>query len=232
VNEVGPPSWVARCGVTGGVLGVAAGLGQLVAGARIPEWTGAKADPLGLGLLTVALSTLALVCARGLRRGPRRPELRVVCGTGLLLPGALCFSTVGMLWYLPGTLLVVAGSAAVFGVGARELGRVLTTYGLRILISTLGGLTLLMVAGGSDRLTIVLGVIGGLALMAAPWVGRSSGRSLLLVLGVLPFALWTWWSLVPVVVAVLAGALAAIACRTEPPVRLVRPVRRSVGSRS
>jgi hypothetical protein len=102
-------SAAARLGLIGGSLGVIAGLVQATAGAHIPEWTGNKADPLALGLLTVLLSGLGVVCAAGLR-GPRSPSpaRRVVVGVGLLVPGGLCFSTVGALWYLPGILLLAA----------------------------------------------------------------------------------------------------------------------------
>jgi hypothetical protein len=39
-----------------GVLGILAGTVQATFGTRIPDWSGAKAEPVGLGVLTIALS--------------------------------------------------------------------------------------------------------------------------------------------------------------------------------
>ena len=39
---------------------------------------------------------------------PRRFGRRLVLGVGLLIPGLLCFTTVGRLWYLPGALITTA----------------------------------------------------------------------------------------------------------------------------
>ena len=43
-----------------------AGVAQMLVGARIPEWSGAKDEPLALGALTVALGVTALIGARSL----------------------------------------------------------------------------------------------------------------------------------------------------------------------
>src|SRR4029079_1281339 len=50
---------VAALGLTGAALGIVAGAVQATIGPRIPEWTGAKASPVALGLLTIGLSALA-----------------------------------------------------------------------------------------------------------------------------------------------------------------------------
>lgn len=54
----------------GAVLGMAAGVTQAFVGKRIPVWAGAKADPVALGILTLALCALALVGAVSLGHSP------------------------------------------------------------------------------------------------------------------------------------------------------------------
>ena len=101
----------AALGLTGSLLGVAAGLVQATLGARIPEWTGNKQAPVALGLLTVALSLLAALAAGLQYRTARSAGARAACAAGLIVPGLLCLSTVGRLWYVPAALLIVAGFA-------------------------------------------------------------------------------------------------------------------------
>ncbi|MGB8019740.1 MAG: hypothetical protein WCF04_00765 [Candidatus Nanopelagicales bacterium] len=105
-------------GLAGVALGVAAGLTQLVAGSTIPAWSGNKIDTVGLGITTIVLS---LVSGLGLwylglplPRWARRAVLLLV-----LACAAVCFTTVGRLWYVPGPLLVAAGLLA-FSAGASE----------------------------------------------------------------------------------------------------------------
>jgi hypothetical protein len=51
----GRHSIAARLGLAGSGLGLLAGLVQATVGSRIPDWTGAKLAPGGLGLLTIAV---------------------------------------------------------------------------------------------------------------------------------------------------------------------------------
>ncbi|MEC5182250.1 hypothetical protein [Arthrobacter sp. CG_A4] len=102
-----------RLGIAGAVLGLVAGAVQATAGARIPQWTGDKNSPLELGMLTVILSLVALLSALTLGRTPLSTPHRLAAATGLLIPGLLCFTTVGTLWYLPGGLLLAATALAV-----------------------------------------------------------------------------------------------------------------------
>ncbi|MFI5588391.1 hypothetical protein ACIA5G_25285 [Amycolatopsis sp. NPDC051758] len=201
----------ATLGLVGGSLGVLAGVLQATAGAHVPEWTGNKADPLALGVLTVLLSGLGVVCAAGLR-GPRSPSpaRRVAVGVGLLVPGGLCFSTVGALWYLPGTLLLAA-AVLVLGSGpGRETRQVVADNWLRGLLSVSGGFELLMAVSAGEPAIVAVGVLGGLALLIAPWTPAVRLRAVLLLIGTLPFAVLTWWSLVsplPAVVALVLGVI-------------------------
>ncbi|MEI6448805.1 MAG: hypothetical protein WCP98_02500 [Actinomycetes bacterium] len=100
---------VAGAGV---LLGLCAGLAQLFVGSSIPEWTGNKMDPAGLGLTTIVLSLVAAVALWQLRR-PVLVWARVTWVLVSVACAAVCFSTVGRLWYVPGTLLLVATLLAV-----------------------------------------------------------------------------------------------------------------------
>jgi hypothetical protein len=197
---------VARLGVAGAGLGVAAGAVQATVGGRIPEWTGAKAAPVPLGLLTVALSALAAFAAvRQLRPGLSL-RARAAYALGLAIPGLLCLTTVGRLWYLPAVLLVTAAVLCVerWSDTAAVLGR--DRY--RVLLSALGGCELLMAAGATPG-GMAVGGVGGSALIAAAWAFRTPrGVAAALVVGTLPFALVGWTVVVPVLVAVMAVALA------------------------
>lgn len=210
------PRWAFRLGLAGGALGVVAGVIQAAFGAEIPEWTGGKSNPVGLGLLTVVLSEVAVGCAVLLGREWSRPATRFACGAGLLLPGSLCFSTVGLLWYVPGALLLSATAVALLGDGPLALLQVLEEYGFGVLVSVLGGLEMLMAAGSLDPLIITFRGVGGLALAVAPWLPDREMRWLVAILGTVPFAVLAWESLVPVVLALLAAALATVAFQSDP----------------
>jgi hypothetical protein len=194
-------------GVTGGGVGILAGLVQTVAGSQIPDWSGAKADPRALGLLTVALSALALLAALrqarpGLTTGPRG-----LAALALLVPGLLCLTTVGRLWYLPGLLLVSAGVLTVHS--WTDTASVVRQNWLRCLLSGLGACQLLMAAGGTGGLAVV-GLVSGLALIgAALWPNPQRWALLgLIIIGTVPFGALAWTALVPVLVVLVATAVA------------------------
>ena len=96
----------------GVLLGICAGLVQLTLGATIPQWTGDKMDPAGLGLTTIVLSLVAAAALWQLRR-PLPAWARVACVLASVACAAVCFSTVGRLWYVPGPLLLLATALAV-----------------------------------------------------------------------------------------------------------------------
>lgn len=204
-----------RLGLLGGALGVVAGLVQAEVGDRIPDWSGAKADPVGLGVLTVLLSVVAVVSAQAVR-GPdaASPQRRLAAASGLLIPAALCASTVGRLWLLPGALLL---AAAVVAVGpARDVRPVVARLGLAALLSLLGGFELLMAVSAAPTTTAAVGVLGGLALVAVPWVpGGLPARLSLLALGTLPFMLLTWSSLATPLLAAVALGLGTTVLRRQ-----------------
>lgn len=75
----------------------------------------------------------------------------------------------------------------------------------RILLSVLGVCELLLAVGARPVLTTVVGIVGGLALAGVPWVlSHSRVGAVLLLIGAVPFAVLTWWTLVTPLLAVLA----------------------------
>lgn len=205
-----------RVGSTGAALGLLAGLVQAVAGTHVPAWTGDKADPLPLGLLTVGLSALALLAAAGLTAAPGR---RAATAVGLLVPGLLCFTTVGRLWFVPGALLLAAFALVLASGGVAELVAAARVRWLSVLVSALGAAEVLLAVTAAPRSTALVGVLGGLLLAAAPWLTGPAGRRRLLLaaLGTVPFAVLAWTSLLAPLVAVLGLGLLALDGRHSSP---------------
>ncbi len=199
-------------GVAGAALGVTAGLIQVVAGHRIPEWTGAKLATSPLGLLTVGLSLLAGLAARRQSNPNLSVLARAACAVGLIGPGLLCLSTVGRLWYLPAALLVVAGVLTIHS--WRDTASDLSENWHRVLLSLLGGCQVLMAAGASPAL-MVIGGVGGILLIVAAWLPTARPTVVigLAVVGAVPFAALGWTAVVPVLVALLAAGLTALIVR-------------------
>jgi hypothetical protein len=196
-----------RLGVLGGALGIGAGIIQATMGSRIPDWTGAKADPGALGLLTVGLSVLAGLAAVRQASSGISVGSRAACALGLLIPGLLCFTTVGRLWYVPGPVLLVAGTLSIRS--ARSTVSVIAENWARCLLSALGTCELLMAAGAAPAVMAV-GTVGGIALITASWL-RAPSRSVLLVLlaiGTVPFAVLAWTAIVPILLLFAAAAIA------------------------
>lgn len=200
--------WAAGFGAAGSVLGLVAGTAQAAFGSRIPEWTGAKASPIALGLLTVALAASAGWAAL-LQRDPSLSTAgRAACAAGLAGPGLLCLSTAGRLWYPSALLMIVAGAMTIDS--WPDTAKMLAANWFRVLLGALGACQLLMAAGAAPALAVA-GVLGGTSLIAAA-VRRSWPRSVLAVLltvGIAPFAILAWAAIVPPLVA-LGAALIAI----------------------
>ena len=216
----------AGLGLAGGILGLLAGVTQSTGGSRIPSWTGAKDSPVALGLVTVLLSLAALGAAMVLRAPtPPTPRRRTAAALGLLVPAGVCFTTVGRLWIVPGVLLLLAFAFVLTAGRTAELRPVLNAYWTHGLLSLLGAFEILMGAAARPAAVSAVGIIGGVALAAAPWLtvrGGSGMRSgLLLLIGTLPFAVLTWWS----VASPLLGLVALVLGFT-----LIRGTRRVTGA--
>jgi hypothetical protein len=102
----------------------------------------------------------------------------------------------------------------------------LTTRWMCVLVSLLGALELLMALGAGSALIRVVGVVGGLALAATPWVaGRVRGAGLLLLaVGTVPFVAVTITSLMTPVLAVVAWILMGLVHRDRARAGLTAPV--------
>lgn len=95
-------------GILGGGLGILAGLIEMSIGAQILPWIGNKESPAVLGLITFFLSGIALLSVLSARDHVKLTnDRKLAIFFGVLLPAAICFTTVGRLWYLPGSLLIV-----------------------------------------------------------------------------------------------------------------------------
>ena len=92
-------------------------------------------------------------------------------------------------------------------------------YWTRGLVSLLGLFEILMATSAGPVTTIAAGVIGGAAVVAAPWVtGRARTASIpLIFLGTLPFAVLTYWSLVSPLLAVVALTIGLTTARRAHP---------------
>ncbi len=199
----------ARLGIAGGALGVAAGLVQLSVGARLPELTGAKSSPVALGLLTVAVSLLAGGAALRQREPAVTIGGRTACAAALILAGLLSITTVGVLWFATGPLLLVAGVLTVDD-GRATLRQVRSTWP-RTLVTVLGASQLLM-AAGAGPLVASVGAVSGAALVAAAWI-RPARRGVLvalLLVGTVPMAALAWTAVAPLLVLLLMLLLAPL----------------------
>lgn len=95
----------------GAVLGLFAGLAEITVGASIRPWIGNKENPFVLGLVTLLLSGIARVTAHlAQKHAPQSADSKLATLLGVLLPAGICFTTVGVLWYLPGILLLVSAA--------------------------------------------------------------------------------------------------------------------------
>jgi uncharacterized membrane protein YozB (DUF420 family) len=215
-SQTEPALWLPRLGgrlaAVGASAGVLAGFAELALGAHIRAWVGNKQDTTRLGVATITLSAIALLAAvTWLRRKDASPGRRLLIVAGLIVPGVICFTTVGRAWYLPGGLLVVAAAMAASELreDAREVLDTISRSWLAALAFVLGAFYIFL---GATALGVpgVLGVVGGITIIA---VVATSSRvpsrvgSFTLVAAALPFAVLTWWSIVTPLLAITTIAI-------------------------
>jgi hypothetical protein len=199
-------------GVVGATFGLIAGLVELMAGPMMREWVGNKQDTTRLGIVTVVLATIALVSALVLVHRPAAdPPRRFALALGLLLPGLICFTTVGRLWYLPGALLVTAGT--IVAAGGWDERRAIAAAAQRSWTAMLVAiLALFYVFLGATSLGLAgaVGIGGGLLILTLVALRHRVSVLLalaLLVAATLPFAALTWWSVATPLIALLLLAM-------------------------
>jgi hypothetical protein len=202
----------------GASLGIVAGLVELTLGPHLRSWVGSKQDTTRLGLATITLSAIALLAAvTWLQRRETSPGTRLLVVVGLIVPGVICFTTVGRAWYVPGALLVAAAAeaAAELREDAREVVQTISRRLPAALTVVLGafyvflGATALGVAG-------LLGIGGGItiiAIAALPSRIPMGVASLVLVAAALPVAVLMWWSIVTPLLAILVVTIGSFALR-------------------
>jgi hypothetical protein len=217
-SPVGARPVGAYLATVGASLGIVAGLAELTLGPHIRSWVGSKQDTTRLGLATITLSAIALVAAvTWLQRRETSPGTRLLIVVGLIVPGVICFTTVGRAWYLPGALLVVATATAASELreDTRGVVETISRHWLAALTVVLGafyiflGATALGIAG-------MLGIGGGITILGIVALSsRIPTRVALLVLvaAALPFAVLTWWSIVTPLLAIVMVAIGSIALR-------------------
>jgi hypothetical protein len=190
---------------SGAVLGVVAGVVQASVGSDIPDWTGAKASPGALGALTIVLSLVAGAGWAALRRP--RPGEPLVAVAALVVPALVCFTTVGRLWLVPGPLLLVGATLSI--ASWREAAELTRRSWIRVLLAALGGFEILMAAGAAP-VQMAVGAGGGAAVVAAAVTGAQRRWLFLglVLVGTIPFATLAWAALVPVLLLLVAVALA------------------------
>lgn len=207
-------------GAIGGGLGIIAGIAQATIGSSIPDWFGNKDQPIALGLLTVALSASVVAAARTLRvPTERRDRLLVPVTVWLLVVAAVCATTVGRLWVIPGLLLIGAAGVTFAASGWHRFRSDVASNWLRGLLGILGALELLMAVSAAPAPTMAAGILAGVALIAAAVLARPGRR--LVVIGLvavtLPFAIATWWAIIPPMVTVVAFVIGMGATHGAPP---------------
>jgi hypothetical protein len=196
--------------VSGAVLGVVAGVVQASVGSDIPDWTGAKTSPGALGALTIVLSLVAGAGWAALPRPVRgQPPLGepLVAVAALVVPALVCFTTVGRLWLVPGPLLLVGATLSI--ASWREAAELTRRSWIRVLLAALGGFEILMAAGAAP-VEMAVGAGGGAAVVAAAVTGAQRRWLFLglVLVGTIPFATLAWAALVPVLLLLVAVALA------------------------
>ena len=207
-----------RLSAIGAMVGIAAGITQATIGGRIPSWSGNKAHPVALGLLTVALSVSALVAARTLRSAPHpRNETLPAITLWFAIVAFVCSTTVGRLWAIPGVLLLAAAGVTLTVCGWRHFLFVIATNWLRGLLGILGALELLMAVSAAPKLTVAAGLVAGGALIAAAIITKPGKHTKvsLLVAASLPFTILTWWTIVTPLLTAVAFVIGVTATRTN-----------------
>jgi hypothetical protein len=206
---------IGAIGAAGATLGVVVGLVELTVGPSIRSWVGDKQDTTRLGAATLVLAALALLAALMLRRPSASPPARLAAAIGLLVPGLICFTTIGRLWYLPGAILVAAGAAALADL-RKDTKTVRATLDRNWATILTAVLALFYVFLGATALGLagVLGIVGGGAVLAELALQKRLSHALglaILTVATLPFALLTWSSVAVPVIGILLIAIGSAA---------------------
>ena len=161
-------------------------------------------------MLTIALSLSALVAARTLRASTvHRDETLAAITLWFAAVAAVCSTTVGRLWAIPGVLLLAAAGVTLAACGVRSFRSIVARSWLSGLLGILGALELLMAVSAAPALTVAAGLLAGGVLVAAAIMTRPGRRTLVAVLlaVTVPFAALTWWTIVTPLLTLVALAI-------------------------
>lgn len=203
-----------RFGVAAVALGLAAGAIQLLAGTAV--WTGNKNDPVTLGWVTLLLAALLGLATLATARATGA-EIGLAVSGVFLIVALLGLTTAGLAWVPAATAGLAAAFTTVRGVGVGVIRVAVGRNWLAILLTVLAviylalGITYLGLPG-------LLGIAGAVAVLAAlAFRERSRGTAIvLLVLGAVPFAVVTFWSLVTPLTCVLMLAIGLVVVNATP----------------
>ncbi len=192
-------------GLTAAAFTATAGLIELVGGSN--AWTGDKNQPFTLGILTVILA--AIMAAAGLMaRRDLTSASGLAAAAAIAIPGLITLTTAGLL-AIPGAVLGVV--AAGFSVAdARSRGPLQPVISRAWPTALIGILAVVYLAFGVVAGAIgILGILGATATVGALVLKQRSAvqAATLLVVGVVPFAVVAWWSVVIPATALLILAI-------------------------
>lgn len=192
---------VHTAGLTAAALTATAGVIELIAGST--GWTGDKNSPLTLGALTIILAAIMATAAQLILRKPSAAS-SVAAAAAITVPALITLTTAG-LFAIPGALIgITAGALAVADAQTRgSIRQTISRAWPATLIAILGVVYLAfgVVAGPIGW----LGIIGAAAAPAAFALRQRSAAlaAAVLIVGVVPFAVAAWWSVVIPLTAIL-----------------------------
>lgn len=190
-----------RLGLVAASLTTLAGLIEVVAGSN--SWTGDKSEPTTLGIFTIVLAAV-MATAAVLSRRTSTSGSSLAIAAGITVPALITVTTAGRL-AIPGAVVgVTAGGFAIADAIRRgSLRRAVSNAWPTLLIAVLAAIYLAFgtVAGPIG----ILGIAGAVAAIAALAIKHRSRSlaALILVVGIIPFAAATWWSVVIPITAIL-----------------------------
>lgn len=206
------PTTTSRLGFLAAGLTTVGGLIEVVVGSN--GWTGDKNDPTTLGIFTIVLAAIMAVAAMVAGRASTVGS-SLTAAVGLIVPALIAFTTAGLV-AIPGAVVgVAAGGSAVAAAARRGPVRPAVAGAWpTVLIAVLAAIYLAfgIVAGWIG----ILGVTGAAAAIAALAIRyRSRGlAALVLLVGVAPFAVVAWWSVIVPLTAILLLAIELPLLRT------------------
>lgn len=203
-----------RFGVAAVALGLAAGAIQLLAGTTV--WTGNKNDPVTLGWVTLLLAALLGLATLATARAAGA-EIGLAVSGVFMIVALLGLTTAGLAWVPAATAGLAAALATVKVVGVGVIRVAVGRNWLAILLTVLAviylalGITYLGLSG-------FVGIAGAVAVLAALALRERSRRTatVLLILGAVPFAVVTFWSLVTPLTCVLMLAIGLFVVSATP----------------